>query len=231
MCSTYSDRLHWFGVSFGSCWPPTNQLITRSSNVGKCSTSWRIQITVRSMPESKLVLFEVMFFANCSNISTSVSHSVFDAANTLYHVRKLPRTPWRHFLKSAAVYAICLAHFGNNWGVYAYLTELPSYMHNVLKYSLTANGFLSALPYCALWLVQISAGFLADKLRTKGYASNTTIRKVLNAVALFVPAIFLALVPLAGCNHMLAVGAFIVALGFMGFSQGGYMVRIFSIAK
>ena len=39
--------------------------------------------------------------------------------------------PWRLLLLSPCVWAIAVAHFCNNWGVYTLLTCMPTYLANI----------------------------------------------------------------------------------------------------
>lgn len=36
--------------------------------------------------------------------------------------------PWKEIFKSPAVWAICAAHFSENWGFYTLLTQLPTFL-------------------------------------------------------------------------------------------------------
>jgi len=42
--------------------------------------------------------------------------------------RVSPKIPWKAILTSSAVWAIALAHFSENWGVYTLLTQLPTFL-------------------------------------------------------------------------------------------------------
>jgi MFS family permease len=45
-------------------------------------------------------------------------------------------TPWRQIFMSKVCWATFVAHFSNNWGNYLYLTQLPSFMKDVLKFDI-----------------------------------------------------------------------------------------------
>ena len=45
------------------------------------------------------------------------------------------KTPWLSIWTSPAVFAICAAHFANNWGFYTMLTCLPTYMKKILHFN------------------------------------------------------------------------------------------------
>lgn len=44
--------------------------------------------------------------------------------------------PWKEIFKSRAVYAIMICHFAHNWGNYLFLTQTPSYIHDVFKFDI-----------------------------------------------------------------------------------------------
>ncbi|XP_062286788.1 sialin isoform X2 [Scomber scombrus] len=67
--------------------------------------------------------------------------------------------PWRSIVTSGPLWAIVVAHFSYNWTFYTLLTLLPTYMNNILGFSIQQNGMLSALPYlgCAVTFLTISS--------------------------------------------------------------------------
>lgn len=72
------------------------------------------------------------------------------------------------------------------------VTDLPKYMSDVLRFSITENGLYSALPYLLMWIVSITTGFLSDWLIVKKYLNLTNARKVFTAVGkLFTASIYL----------------------------------------
>ena len=46
-------------------------------------------------------------------------------------------TPWRSILTSVPFIAILVAHCGQNWGFWTLLTEIPSYMNDIMKYKIS----------------------------------------------------------------------------------------------
>ena len=52
-------------------------------------------------------------------------------------------TPWLSIFGSVHFWAILVAHFGHNWGFTMLLTELPSYMNEVLHFDLKAVSDLT----------------------------------------------------------------------------------------
>lgn len=95
---------------------------------------------------------------------------------------QIPGVPWKSIVKSMPFYAILLAHMGHNYGYETLMTELPTYMNQVLRFSLKANGILSALPYLAMWLFSMFISFIADWMISSSRFTHTTTRKIINSI-------------------------------------------------
>ena len=54
----------------------------------------------------------------------------------LYMYVQKPKVPWLKMAKSLPVWAVCIAHFTNNWGYYTLLTCLPMYLKNILHFDM-----------------------------------------------------------------------------------------------
>lgn len=90
--------------------------------------------------------------------------------------------PWRAVLTSLPFWALMLTHFGQNWGFYTLLTEMPSYLKGILHFDIKQNGVLSALPYLLGTVTGWGAGFLADYIRRRDLFTTSIIRKFFNSV-------------------------------------------------
>ncbi|KAK3885844.1 hypothetical protein Pcinc_009971 [Petrolisthes cinctipes] len=138
--------------------------------------------------------------------------------------------PWRHILTSMPFWAIFVVHIGQNWGFYTLLTELPTYMKNILHFDIAANSFMSALPYLMMWVLSIAFGQLADLLRSRGSLSTTNTRRLFNSIGHYGPMVCLVLVGFAGCNHVAAIVFLCGAVGLNGGTYSGYMNSHLDIA-
>merc|ERR1719342_541924 len=81
--------------------------------------------------------------------------------------RKKLDTPWKDILTSVPVWAIVLGHTASNWGNYTLNQQLPTYLSNVLRYSLSFNGLLASLCYFIQWMVCLLGSWLTDMIRSK----------------------------------------------------------------
>ena len=77
--------------------------------------------------------------------------------------------PWRSFFASRNLYAICAMYFAYGYGLYFYFTWLPTYLIQVLGFSLLGAGLLGGLPFLLAGLANIAGGWTTDRLaRTRG---------------------------------------------------------------
>jgi len=130
------------------------------------------------------------------------------------------RIPWRRILGQRPVWAIIVAHFCNNWGLYVLLAWLPSYFSSQLGINLRAVWIYVSLPWIANFLVANLAGWLGDHMIKSG-RSVTYVRKSLQVVGSGGPA--LALIIMAGTDSaIVAVTLLTVALALGAFSYAGF---------
>jgi len=128
--------------------------------------------------------------------------------------------PWRRILRQKPVWAIIVAHFCSNWGLYVLLAWMPSYFSSQLGIKLNSVWIYISLPWVAMFLAGNFAGWLGDRLIVSGLPV-TLVRKSLQVVGSAGPAI--ALVALAGTADVdRAVALLILALGLGAFSFAGF---------
>ncbi|XP_051167950.1 vesicular glutamate transporter 2.2 [Leptopilina boulardi] len=137
--------------------------------------------------------------------------------------------PWKSMLTSAPVWAIVSAHFSENWGFYTMLTQLPTYMNDVLKYKLEKAGFMSALPYLVMAIVLQLSGHLADYLRSEKILTTTQVRKTFNCGAFLSQTMFMTAAAFV-TNPVGAVACLTIAVGLGGFAWSGFSVNHLDIA-
>lgn len=144
---------------------------------------------------------------------------------TLTRDKTLPPTPWRLILTSVPMMALVCAQIGHDWGFFIMVTDLPKYMSDVLRFSIKANGLFSSLPYLVMWIVSLSSGFLSDWLISTGRMSLTFGRKLFTTIASAGPAFFIVGASYAGCDRLLVVALFTIAMGLMGTFYPGMKVN------
>ncbi|XP_071038026.1 sialin-like isoform X2 [Parasteatoda tepidariorum] len=139
-------------------------------------------------------------------------------------LKQKPAVPWRDIFTSIPMWALIIAHTGHNFGYYLLMTEMPTYLNNILHFDLKSNGFLSAIPYIAQGAAAWVASFIADRLRVSETMSITSIRKLFQIIGVFGPACCLLLINISGCRPQLIVALLTLGMGFNGCIYSGFNV-------
>jgi Na(+)-dependent inorganic phosphate cotransporter len=141
-----------------------------------------------------------------------------------------PPVPWRSILKSAPFWAILVAHMGQNYGYETLMTELPTFMKQVLHFNIKANGTYSSLPYLAMWVFSMVASHIADMMISSEKFTHTVTRKIVNTIGQFGPAIALIAASYTGCDPYLTVAILTVGVGLNGAIYSGFKVNHLDIS-
>lgn len=111
-----------------------------------------------------------------------------------------------------------------NYGYEFLMTELPTYMKQILRFSIKENGILSSVPYLGMWISSIIFSTVADWFITTNKFSITSTRKIFNCIGQFGPAICLAVVSYTGCDRILTVFLLTVGISLNGAIYSGFKV-------
>ncbi|KAL7740445.1 hypothetical protein ACLKA6_013238 [Drosophila palustris] len=133
---------------------------------------------------------------------------------------KLP-IPWKDMLLSKAMMAVIVSQIGHDWGYFVMITCLPKYMSDVLQFSIRSNGFVTSLPFIAMWVCTIIAGWLADWLIRTEKMSINLARKLFTFISAALPGAFMVAASYAGCDKALVVALFTISMLTMGFYYSG----------
>jgi len=125
-------------------------------------------------------------------------------AETVAEPTEKRAVPWGRLLSLPAVWAIIVAHFASNWGLYILLAWLPSYFKTTFGVSLANAGLLSAAPWLVSFIMANVAGAWADRMLASG-RSAVFVRKLMQTIALAGSATFLLLLTQAGTPTMAVV--------------------------
>eukprot|EP00092_Neocalanus_flemingeri_P030040 GFUD01032614.1.p1 GENE.GFUD01032614.1~~GFUD01032614.1.p1 ORF type:complete len:475 (-),score=61.04 GFUD01032614.1:7-1431(-) len=139
--------------------------------------------------------------------------------------------PWLAIASSPAVWAITATHVTQNFGYYVLLTELPTYMKNILHFDMHSNAILSGVPYLCMWLFSIVGSITVDHIIGKNYLSTTVARKVANTIATMGPALALLGASFVGCHPTMAMVLLTIAIGCNGIIYSGEQSAMLDIAN
>ncbi|XP_053378553.1 sialin-like [Mercenaria mercenaria] len=166
-------------------------------------------------------------------ISESEKEYIIDRLKSELDINKKSSscTPWSTIFTSLPVWAIIVTNTCAEWGTTTFLTNIPSYMKDVLHFDIQKAGFLASLPYLGFWIVaNISANF-ADFLMKRGYISTTTARKIFNSIGSILPALLIVLLGTVADDSVIAVTMLTFGLAMSGCMYGsGFVVNPVDIA-
>jgi len=129
--------------------------------------------------------------------------------------------PYRAFLRSPAVQAVCFTHYANNWFHFTMLAWVPTYFTDVLGLQdLTHAAQTSLLPPIAGIACSLVAGPMADALIARG-TSVAVVRKVMQNIAFLGPLVCMCYAVYGTSDGPTQVGMVTAALGLSSFALAG----------
>ncbi|KAL5009865.1 hypothetical protein ScPMuIL_012170 [Solemya velum] len=145
--------------------------------------------------------------------------------------KKNQSKPWKSIFKSGAMWAILVANACGNYGAYMLLTQMPTYMKEVLNFDIKSNGVFSMIPYLVFWVFVIIAGQFADFFISREILSIEWTRKMCCTLGTVVPAIFLVITGYMDCFHQTeAVILLTLSMAFCGFQFSSFFINHGDIA-
>ncbi|XP_047004725.1 putative inorganic phosphate cotransporter [Schistocerca americana] len=137
------------------------------------------------------------------------------------------RNPWPAILTCPAMWTHCLVGIGGAWVNYTLLSELPTYMENILHYDIDEAGLISALPYLFGWMSCSIYSFLTERLTRRG-VHIMTIFRAWDAVSCFGPAICFLALTFIDCDVPAIITLFVFTMVFRCAIYGGsYLNHIY----
>lgn len=141
----------------------------------------------------------------------------------------IKKIPWCAIITSPAVWAILVAQFAESWGFLTLHTQLPLFLNDVLHFDVAKSGIASSLPYIALAVFGIVAGFLADFIQKKKILSNRNTRRIFTSGA-FVAQAILRMCAVYFLHPVISIAFIVLTAGVAGFSHSGFGVNYIEIA-
>lgn len=136
-----------------------------------------------------------------------------------------PKTPWKAIMSSVSVWALIAAHIGNGWSLAIVLTELPSYINSILDFDISANGFLSALPYLSMWILTFPVCWLADFVNKRHILSPSVSRKLWTTISQAGGSFLLIVLGFVGHDRIAAMALIITAVSLSAFLFSGFNIN------
>lgn len=133
--------------------------------------------------------------------------------------------PWLSLLTSLPLWAIMFTQIGWMWTFLTLITELPTYMDQILHFDIQSNSALSALPYFTAWIMGILCCSFADWLLKKNYISLLNSYRLWNSVGSIIPSLGLIGVAYVGCNGTWVMVMLAVLGAFNGATYAGFQMN------
>lgn len=152
-------------------------------------------------------------------------------------------TPWKAIFTSMPCYALIVVHSGHNWGFWTLLTEMPSYMKNILAldikqvclfyflsfcvvfyifFFLFQNALLSSLPYLTMLFMSFFFSFLAGFLTKRNCVPLKYSRKVFNTIGHWLPMCALIALGYVSNKDQVSIAVLLLTLA-VGISAATYL--------
>ncbi|XP_054739326.1 sialin-like [Anastrepha obliqua] len=163
-----------------------------------CSSSWGWPSTFY-LPGALGLLWAVLWFVlgastpnECKYISTA--ERVLIATSLGHNARSeecqtVRAIPWMQIMTSKPFLVLALSQCASSWCFWTLLTQLPSYIKNVLGKDIQSNAFYSALPYFSMLCLSLALCPVASYLEKSKRLNATISRKIFNTIGLWIPAV------------------------------------------
>ncbi|XP_031329598.1 putative inorganic phosphate cotransporter isoform X2 [Photinus pyralis] len=130
-------------------------------------------------------------------------------------------TPWSSIFKSFPMWAILIGSFGQVWVLTTLMTNIPTYIANVLRFQIEENGLISGGPFLLFWICSFVWSYLIDFIITRRAVSTGTARKIATGVSLYTPGIGLLVIGLiSGLNVDVTITTLVIMFVSVGISSG-----------
>ncbi|XP_023014226.2 putative inorganic phosphate cotransporter [Leptinotarsa decemlineata] len=160
--------------------------------------------------------------AKHKNISKEEREFIENNLDSKDDYSKIP-TPWKSIFTSVPFITLIITHCAQNWGFWTLLTEIPSFLKNIMGLNIATNSSLSALPYLMMFLLGFVMSPIADMLIRKNIVSVTTSRKIFNTIGFAVPALALiSLIFVEAGNKVATIVILVIAVGFNAGQLSGF---------
>lgn len=128
--------------------------------------------------------------------------------------------PWKAFFTNKVSLTLLFNSFVFGFTNFLLLSEMPSYLKDVLGFSLSSSGMLSVIPYASLFIFTLSFGNYYNYLNSVRGWSNLRIRYISQFVASILGSLFLLICGFLD-DRYIAFACLVVAQALQGSAQSG----------
>lgn len=129
---------------------------------------------------------------------------------------KKSKVPYYEIFTSVPVWAMIIGNVAHDWTFYIIVTLLPQYMSYVLHFNIKENGFINTLPYIAMFIFTMGSAKISEILLKRKYLTKTVQCKIYLIISNFVSCGLYIWATYAGCNKLVVIILFALAMGLLG---------------
>ncbi|KAH8407685.1 hypothetical protein KR222_010724 [Zaprionus bogoriensis] len=166
-----SSSAGWPGIFFGS---------------GACGLLWVLAYYIwgaSSPQDSKSISAEEIKLIEMSQAN--------ELSATAQQPNNRQATPWLSFFTSPPFLALAAVHAASAWGHWTLLTQIPTYMNNILGKDIKSNALLSSLPYITNLILSFVFVWISKITEAKKSLSLSFNRKLYNTIGQYIPMVLL----------------------------------------
>ncbi|XP_068218359.1 putative inorganic phosphate cotransporter [Palaemon carinicauda] len=131
------------------------------------------------------------------------------------------KVPWADVWTSIPFWTLIILAWGDSFGFYTFLTEIPTYLKNIQHFGSADTGLTAALPHVVATVVSLIWGVISDTLIAKTRLSVSAVRKISSAVGTYTSALALIAMCYVDCDSTLAIVVLCLAVGINSCSALG----------
>ncbi|XP_065213447.1 sialin-like [Planococcus citri] len=143
--------------------------------------------------------------------------------------KTLKTTPWKHILTSVPIWALVIAEFGHDWGVYVVIADLPKFVNDVLKFNPAETGMMSGFPYLSVIVASFISSFLNDWITRNEILSKDVLRKMFTTISSVGPAIGMLCASYMATKTTVSL-CFIFGMGTLAFSYSSLKINALDVS-
>uniref|UniRef100_A0A7E4V879 MFS domain-containing protein n=1 Tax=Panagrellus redivivus TaxID=6233 RepID=A0A7E4V879_PANRE len=226
LCSRWASlKQNGIFISILTCFSPISSAITNPVSGALCNSSWGWP-SVYYFHGAACILLFVAWFAfytdrpECHRNVSSIELEKIHRDKSEAHKSMDSFIPYLAIIRNPVILTVWLNALADiGCGIFL-LTYTPTYMNNVLNYSVGHTGWLGALPALSHIPFKLATGYFSDKNKTFDERKKMIF---FNTLALFVPGLMYAgLGYVPDDSPMIAVALFTLIHAFLGANCGGF---------
>ncbi|GJQ80392.1 hypothetical protein Trydic_g12252 [Trypoxylus dichotomus] len=135
------------------------------------------------------------------------------------------KLPWKKILKDKGIIALIVGQVGHDMTIFLCLTNIPKYLSDVLRMSVNEVSIVSSIPFFGSWCSGLLAGKICDYIILHKNYSLRWNRGITTLISFAGTNTFLLLMTYAGCQKILAIVSYSLAVIFIGPFCAGHKVN------